>query len=390
MKDARQEELRRTLDFRTKLRQIFLKEHIRRIANNEASAAPVIVELDPTSYCNLNCPECISSPLLNRGSFSLDELSRLTDDLIGMGVVGVILVGGGEPLTHVGAPAAIRVLAAGGLVVGLTTNGTLIDRHLDVIARHVAWTRVSIDAATPETYWRFRPSSSGKNAFHQVIANVAALAKAKASDAGSVSNTKVRKLGYSFLLMSRRGADGRVIELNFGEVEHAAKLARDLGCDYFEVKPEYDMEHRVAVQDPALIFALRQQLDRIAELEEEDFAILRSENLSAMMNGDRAFQPKDYDACPVAELRTLITSTGAYVCPYHRGNPRARYGDVRKTLFSTLWRSSNRAELMQRIQPDRDCRFHCIRHSANVDLLQIRSHGLPPDFNNQTDFDPFL
>ena len=65
-----------------------------------------------------------------------------------------------------------------GMSIGLTTNGYLIDRHLETIALTVNWTRVSIDAATQKTFNIFRPSRT-KCAFNKVISNIGSLAKIK-------------------------------------------------------------------------------------------------------------------------------------------------------------------------------------------------------------------
>ena len=73
----------------------------------------------------------------------------------------MILIGGGEPLAHPRIADLIQLLGENEIAIGLTTNGTFIDRHVEQISRYCSWTRVSIDAATKETFDTLRPSKRG-------------------------------------------------------------------------------------------------------------------------------------------------------------------------------------------------------------------------------------
>ncbi|MDP3183696.1 MAG: hypothetical protein Q8M58_00320, partial [Anaerolineales bacterium] len=45
------------------------------VANGGNLRAPIVVDLDPTTFCNLACPECISSPVLATARFNKERLS---------------------------------------------------------------------------------------------------------------------------------------------------------------------------------------------------------------------------------------------------------------------------------------------------------------------------
>jgi MoaA/NifB/PqqE/SkfB family radical SAM enzyme len=366
------------LDLSRKLRQESLAGRLRAISTGQPVHAPVVVELDPTTFCDLACPECISGALLNNGGFKADRLRALAEEMADAGVSAVILIGGGEPLLHPAVGDVIEVLAAASVRIGITTNGTQIHRHLETIARDVTWTRVSVDAGSAECYARFRPSKRKVNVFPDVIANMKLLA-----------DKKTGALGYSYLLMSRRDGAGVVTEANFHDVYAAAALAREIGCDYFEVKPEYDMAHYLMRQDEQLVDSLLTQLDEASSLETEGFSVIFPAHLQDVVRGEALVQPKEYDWCPIAELRTLITPTGAYICPYHRGKPEAKYGDPATTSFRDLWLGPERGAVVARIKPSRDCGFHCIRHRSNLDLLELKERGVD-NLPSVADYDIFI
>ena len=106
------------------------------------------------------------------------------------------------------------------------------------------WTRVSMDAANEKTFQYLRPSIGGQSKFNHIIKNMESLAKIKKGI-----------LGYSFLVrteadgMSPKAAgtkeSGKIEYSNVREIYDAAKLAKEIGCDYFEPKPSYDDDHNL-------------------------------------------------------------------------------------------------------------------------------------------------
>lgn len=365
------------LDLAGKLHQPWLAKQLESIANGAWTAGPVVVELDPTSFCDLACPECISSSLLQQGKFTSERLLELCDELVDAGVLAVILIGGGEPLIHPAIGEVIRRLAAGGISIGLTTNGTQIMRHVDVIAEHVTWTRVSVDAATRETYGLIRPHRGGRTVFDDVVRGMECLAARKRGE-----------LGYSFLLVTRRAADGTVRTTNVQDVLPAARLAREIGCDYFEVKPEYDQRHYLLAQPPEVLSRLRRDLVELETLETEGFSVVTPTTLGDVVDERARDQPKEYSHCPSTDLRTLLTPTGAYACPYHRGNPDARYGDPVTTSFAELWSGDQRQA--KNVDPRVSCRFHCIRHESNLEILARAGGEREGDAHDHGAYDPFV
>lgn len=361
------------LDLVSKLYQHSLWPDIERVAGGDSLVAPLVVDLDPTTFCDLACPECISGELLNKGRFTDDRLEELAQELVDSGVKAVILIGGGEPLAHPGTKRALEVLGPGGLKIGLVTNGTQLHRHAEVLARYASWVRVSMDAATSRTYRLFRPDRRGRSRFDDVVANMRKLAPKMTGD-----------LGYSFLLMAREDGAGNVLASNYGEVEAAGRLARDIGCRYFEVKAMFDMDHFVVARSQQLVEELDAQIGALRSLEDPGFSVVASSTVAALRSGDPRAQIKSYRRCNVAELRTLLTPTGAYICPYHRGNPQARLGDPVTEPFASLWANADRAA----IDPSRDCGFHCARHGQNleIDTIAAGNAGVPPG----EDFDLFL
>ncbi|WP_033340526.1 radical SAM protein [Catenuloplanes japonicus] len=352
------------LDLAGKLYQPGVYPAVARVASGKRSESPLVVDLDPTTFCDLACPECISGKLLNQGRFTPERLVALAGELVEMGVRAVILIGGGEPLAHRGTRRVVTVLGEAGIAIGVVTNGTMIDRNLDELAAHASWVRVSVDAATSETYRSVRPDRKGGSAFDRVIANMRAFARVRTG-----------ALGYSFLVVARRAADGTV-ESNHHEVFEAARLARDIGCDYFEVKALFDEGHHIIGLGDEMRDSVARQIEKAQSLIE----VVNSSTMDSVQRDDGPVQPKAYHRCGVTELRTLVTPSGVYVCPYHRGNPAARLGDAVTETLPEIWRRSDRGI----VDPSRDCTFHCARHGSNLELHEIAAgRGRPVHDDDQ-------
>lgn len=349
--------------------QQFIEEHLWQSSN----LAPYVVELDPTTACNLACHDCISANLLNQGGIDSQRLVKLAEEFIENGVKAVVLIGGGEPMAHPKFGELCDIFSDNDIHVGVTTNGTLMQRYMPQCCEKTKWLRVSVDAGTPEIFAEYRPHASGISQFDLVIDNMRTMAKQKTG-----------LLGYSFLILSKE-VDGE-LRTNAVDIGVACALAKEIGCDYFEVKPAFDLAHFLQPQTNELEDIVSTQLYAARQLADDQFRVIAPFTLDEAIAG-KTTQQKAYSRCLTAQMRTLITPSGAYVCPYHRGNPAMRIGDVNKMSFTEIWQGKQRQRVMAGLSPDKHCQFHCIRHESNQ-LLEEQSKGKKIEMIE--DFDRFL
>lgn len=354
----------------SKLQQESVRARVDQLEPRDPATGPYVVEIDPTTACNLACPECISGSLLNQGSLEHDRLNETIDDLASMGTKAVIFIGGGEPMSFPGFSDLVRRVHGHGMAVGITTNGTLLTRHLGAVAECASWTRVSVDAGTSESFAFFRPSHGNRLPLPHVVAEMRELAQVKRG-----------ALGYSFLLLKRGDRS------NIPDIVEATKLARDIGCDYIEFKPSMNLDHSLTVWTASELDMVRDLIAVSTSMASDSFQVLAPVSIfHAFDNAEDTSQPKDYSWCPATQLRTVVTPTGCYACPYHRGRPEFQYGNIAERSFRDIWASPEHRDMLTRLSPDRDCRFHCIRHYQNEAILNgTAAYGTPV-----ADYDPFI
>lgn len=364
----------RPLSLLEKLRQESVQDFLSRTLANKTAVGPIVVELDPTTACNLACHDCISANLLNQGGFERERLKDLANEFVKAGVKAVVLIGGGEPMAHPEFGWILKYFHDAGLHTGVTTNGTLLKKFQEECVT-TKWLRVSVDAGTPEIFSEFRPHRSGKSQFDLVINNMREFA-----------GKKTGLLGYSFLLLNKHDKTGGVTKSNAVDIYKAAKLAQEIGCDYFELKPAFDMMHFLQKQDSEVVQIVNSELEKAHGLKSEKFDVIAPFTLEEALGGATT-QVKNYNRCLTSELRTVVSPSGTYVCPYHRGNPSMKIGDATKDNFVELWSSKKRKEVMEKVNPQIHCSFHCIRHESNL-LLERMMAG--EAVQSIPDFDRFI
>jgi MoaA/NifB/PqqE/SkfB family radical SAM enzyme len=142
-----------------------------------AAEDPRCLYLEVTNECNLSCRTC---PLTygkseEPAALDLEQVKRLVSQFPNL--KWAVLHGVGEPLLNRDLPGMIRWLKGRGIYVLFNTNSTLMNRRWQeaLIESDLDEVRVSLDAATPESFIRVR----GKPLFHLIVRNVNGLVARK-------------------------------------------------------------------------------------------------------------------------------------------------------------------------------------------------------------------
>lgn len=120
-----------------------------------------------------------------------------------------------------------------------------------------------------------------------------------------------------------------------------------------------------------------EELIKARALNDEKFKVLEATKLWATLHGESNLEPKNYHRCITAHTRTLITPSGVYVCPYFRGADHKNLGLIQNMTFQELWMGKIRSEIIEKLDPSKDCPMHCIRNDSNIIIEQWIKGGFP-------------
>lgn len=115
-----------------------------RLLRNRVSGSPALLSavIYPTHRCNLRCTYC-SSPFMKTAELTTDQWEAAIDELAGLGC-GRVAILGGEPLLRSDVGRLIDRIRARQMSCVLTTNGTLVAKHIDRL-RGLSTLVVSLD-----------------------------------------------------------------------------------------------------------------------------------------------------------------------------------------------------------------------------------------------------
>lgn len=235
---------------------------------------PALVTIDPVNICNLKCDWCNADYLLQQTNamMSRDMLMELADFLPCWhgspewpgGVEAICIAGGGEPLLHPDIGAFIDRVVANGIEVGVVTNGTNLDQLLEPLSK-CTWVGVSVDAGTAATYQRLKQV----DCFERVLRNIQQLTTYAADHSCRLGMARAGSgVSYKYLLTPE----------NIDDIISAARLAKELGCANFHLRPAGIAWDKLSACQPTLFrnqenIRLQAALDLIRPLEDETFGV---------------------------------------------------------------------------------------------------------------------
>lgn len=136
-------------------------------------ARPLHFQLEPAVGCNLLCKTCQVPGYEGVRVMPLEKFQRAFDQIK---PIKIGLSGAGEPFLNKDMLGIIRHAKQAGASVLTTTNFTLCRKHLqDIVSSGLNLIKVSLDAATPETYHKIR----GKDLFGHIMDDLRGLQEIK-------------------------------------------------------------------------------------------------------------------------------------------------------------------------------------------------------------------
>lgn len=344
-------------------------ERWRRIKRGKAIPPPVLVTIDPTNACNLNCVWCNAEFVREKRKNSLSKkaLFEIADFLPKWGqdqncweagVQAICIAGGGEPLLNPAISEFIDRVDANGIETGVVTNGTMINKFVDSLSQAV-WVGVSVDAATSDTFNKLKGLPPNSSVFDRIIDNIAILV-----DYSRMHNNKLGwkhpayGVSYKYLLYKD----------NISEIYEATKLAKEIGCKNIHFRPagttwdKLGTEKEIAFsKDEVKLF--NEQIVEAMKLDDEGFGVY---GVTHKFNNQ--FERANYFVKCHAIFMTAVIEPPAGKNPHEdsfvvglccdrRGDPKLEIARniVDPNEIQKLWGSERHWEIHDEIAVDMEC-----------------------------------
>jgi len=291
---------------------------------------PVSISLEPTTSCNLRCPECPSGlRSFTRPTGMLNEtLYRHIIDQLHSKLLYLIFYFQGEPYLHKQFLEMVSYASKKGIYTATSTNAHYLD---DDTARKTVESGldrliVSIDGTTQETYSAYR--IGGK--LDKVLEGTRNVVKWKKE-----LKSKTPHIMFQFL----------VVRPNEHQLEDVKALAKDLGVDevVFKTAQIYDYEHGSPLI-PTINYYSRYKNNG---------------------NGNYSIKNKLLNHCWKMWHSCVITWDGLVVPCCFDKDAEYRFGDLKEEPFKQVWRGAKYRHFRQAV----------LRSRAEVEMCRNCTEG---------------
>lgn len=312
--------------------------------------APTHIQIDLTNKCNHDCKYCFYRGVNSNIVTQFDEkavmpfntFKAVIEEMKRLEIPAIQITGGGEPLMYPDFLNVMDLLNSTELEVALVTNGALLsDKIIDRLHK-LAWIRISIDAATSETYGIIQ--NCNPNEFEKVLNNIDKLVK-------RLTNTVI---GISFIVSPE----------NYKEIYEAVKLYKSLGVHNVRFSIAYTKD-QTKIFEPFMseMFELTRQAKK---LNEENFRIFDL-NLDHMVH---LGAKKQYKVCGYSHFTVAIEANGAVrPCCTMKGLPHSNFGNLKEQSFGDIWFGERRKKWLKHFNSSK-CEL-CWMDSKNLFIEYI-------------------
>jgi len=295
---------------------------------------PRTLEFFISNVCNHKCVGCHSKTLhASKHKFlEAKKIKEVIDEAKKLGIKGIELSGGGEPLLHPDILDIITYINEQGLKVGLLTNGSVItDKSVATLIDNLLFIRVAFEGADSESYKLIH----GVDHFDTIVKNVGKLVEAKEKKKSKIT------IGLKALIS----------QLNYNLIFEIAKAARSLDVDYVQFKALRKSEQGIP---EGMIGFVEESIKNAGNFfNDGSFQVL---------GGIQKTQVKG--RCFLNPLHPLIGADGnVYLCAFfqHRMDTH-KIGNINKNTFEEIWFSDRHIKAFKSTDPEKckmfDCPFH--------------------------------
>lgn len=262
---------------------------------------PFNVSIEPTTTCNLGCPECPSGlKSFTRPTGNLDfNFYKKTVDEIGDRLLYLYFYFQGEPYMHPKFLELVKYASAKKIYTVTSTNAHFLTERKarETVESGLDRILISIDGTTQETYEQYRKGGS----LEKVIEGAKNLVKAKKELKSSTPH-----IVFQFL----------VVKPNEHQIEEVQKLGKEIGVDEVKLKTAqlYDFEQGNALMPENTRYSRYEQV-----------------------NGKYEIKNKLLNHCWKLWHSTVITWDGKVVPCCFDKDAQHVMGDLNKQSFKSIW-----------------------------------------------------
>lgn len=307
---------------------------------------PVHMAIGITDYCCHKCIFCntefATADASRVHSIDAKVLIKFLMEAKEAGLKAVTICGSGEPLIHPHIEEILYGIHEIGLEIGIFTNASHMPQNVKkAILETCTFVRCSVNASNTEEHETVHQVPDD---FDNVVGNIRELVRQK------------RELGQEFPTI---GTQFVFYDKNYMSIERAAKLWKEVGVDYFAVKPLIEGEGSsvgvkvFSAQDTEVV---KQQMELAKACESESYEV---HTKYTQYQKTLAEAPKKYRLCYGQAMNTNLWADGSMFICQNQEHDKDIIGNIYEDSFMEIWHGEKRGKRIAQIRVDecpRGCR----------------------------------
>ncbi len=348
------------------LKVLYHPDHVKATLERR-SMYPVHVNIDTINYCNHRCIWCSAYEEQQENHKEIDYASLVSALKEGAerGLKAVTHIGYGEPTLYSRFLELVKEIHSNGIEQGIFTNGAFPERYCEPMVKAFTWVRFSLDAASTPVHNIVHGKT---NTFDSIIRNMKTL-------------LSLRKGPESFTV----GVQYALHQKNREDMVAAARLVKDLGADYFSVKPVI-MRGAVGVRcdkfemDPDRVL---KDLETLSAMADDSFEVLYKPYQFQVNNTPFAHMEnerfhRNYTRCYALNFEWWIRhNLDVDIC----GPMKKKIGNLKEQSYASILNSDLYRQVVENIDIDR-CYRGCRPHYLNEAMHRLEC----PEFKIHRNF----
>lgn len=323
----------------------------------EENIYPIELEIGLTNACNHRCVFCaVDYTGYKPEKIDAEMLKTNLKELSAKGLKSIVYAGEGEPLLHKEVFDIINYTKSLGIDAAVSTNGVLLTAEASKeCLKSLTWIRFSVAGIRNGTYDKIQQGRSGD--LDRVLLNMQDAVKVKKDQ--NLTTT----LGVQLLLLPD----------NKDEIVEMGKRLREIGVDYFTIKPfsQHPQSQHILQVDYQEMLELESE---VKELETEEFKIFFRAHAMRKLECKRS-----YKHCWALPFMVYVDAKGnLWPCIVFMGKDGLKYGNLYEESFCQIWEGEHRKAIIDKFMKmdlEKNCREICRLDEMNKYLDVLKNPG---------------
>jgi radical SAM protein with 4Fe4S-binding SPASM domain len=314
-----------------KIKNILLTKFSKYLKLTKVLGYPTTLMLEPTNFCNLNCPLCpTGAGLIKRKKEALSiKKAKIILDKVGKEIFHLRLWNWGEPFLNRDLFEIVKYAKKCGIYTNTSTNAYFLNRDVaeEIVSSGLDQLIISLDGASEKTYNKYRKRGS----FKKVLDAIKEIKEQKIKQKSNLPEIKLQ-----FIVMKH----------NEHEINKMIKLSKEIGVDVLFFKS-------VGIMDNDVKEKINKYLPQNKEFVRNSFNKIENK-------------------CDFLWEEITINVDGSVVPCCRDSNNKYVLGNIFNQPLNKIWNNENFISLRKAILKDKNLISICKNCSGTKKELKIR------------------